>query len=117
MVRLVAFIKNALEDMKAQDIQQLDVAKFCDFAEVMFVCTGTSKRHVQSIAEKLVEEVKRAGFVKQGVEGLGTGEWVLVDLGEVIVHVMQPSAREYYDIEKLWFSPPKSRQENPEQNA
>jgi len=110
---LKALILECLDDMKAQKVEQLEVAELCNFAETMFVCTGTSRRHVQSIAEHLVEQVKHRGFFKQGVDGLELGEWVLVDLGEVLVHVMQQEAREYYDIEKLWFTIPSTRLQPP----
>lgn len=92
----------ALEDLKGQDIKLLDVRKLTTVTDTMVICTGTSSRHVSSLAQNVVEESKRAGFRPMGIEGKETGEWVLVDLGDVVVHVMQSQARAHYQLEKLW---------------
>ena len=92
----------ALEDMKAINVKVLDVRKLTDVADTMIVATGTSDRHVKSIAGRLVERCRQAGHRPYGIEGEREGEWVLVDLQDLIVHVMLPRIREFYGLEKLW---------------
>jgi ribosome-associated protein len=96
----------ALDDMKAVNIKVLDVRGLTDIADTMIIASGTSDRHVRSIAERVVERTKGAGFRPYGVEGARDGEWVLVDLHEVIVHVMLPRVREFYGLERLWEQAP-----------
>ena len=97
----------ALEDLKAVDLKVLDVRKLTTITDTMVVCTGTSNRHVKSIASNLVAVAKHAGHQPAGVEGMEMGEWVLVNLGEVIVHIMQLQTRAFFQLEKLWeLSPP-----------
>ncbi len=104
--KLKEIVINALEDMKAEDINVLDVRERTSIAEFMIVASGTSSRHVKSIADNVVDDVKKGGARPLGIEG-GTGsDWVLVDLGDIIVHVMQPAAREFYDIERFWRDTP-----------
>ena len=93
---------NALEDLKGQDIKVLDVQKLTTVTDTMIICTGTSNRHVKSLAQNVAEDAKKAGFRPMGIEGQEAGEWVLVDLGGVVVHVMQAQARAFYQLEKLW---------------
>lgn len=95
-----------LEDMKAQNVKVIDVRKLTDITDTMIVASGTSDRHVRSIAGRLVEKMKDAGHQPFGVEGERDGEWVLVDLQDVIVHVMLPRIREFYGLEKLWEARP-----------
>ena len=102
---------NALEDMKAKDIVCLDVKPLTSMADYMIVCSGTSNRHVKSIANQLVEDSKKAGHQPAGVEGESGSEWVLVDLIDVIVHVMLPDTRKFYDLEKLWSMSPNASDE------
>ena len=97
--RLVAGI---LDDMKAIDVVSLDVRHLTSITDVMFVASGRSDRHVRAIAEAVLERCKEAGYKALGVEGLDAGEWVLIDLADVIVHVMIPAKRAFYEIEKLW---------------
>ena len=97
-----ALVRTALEDLKAVDIVELDVKGKTSVADVIFVASGNSRRHVKSIANNVVMEAKRAGNQPLGVEGETDADWVLVDLGDVIVHVMQAQAREFYDLEGLW---------------
>lgn len=92
----------ALEDLKAEDILVLDVKDKTTISDWIIVATGSSSRHVRSIANNVAIEAKKANAPHLGSEGEEDGEWVLVDLGDVIVHVMQRQAREYYDLESLW---------------
>lgn len=92
----------ALEDLKAQDIQVLDVRGMTSITDLMIVASGTSDRHIKALADNVVESVKKHGAMPIGVEGETSREWVLVDLGDVILHVMHPQTRAFYNLEKLW---------------
>ncbi|WP_409423470.1 ribosome silencing factor [Pseudoalteromonas sp. RW-H-Ap-1] len=100
--QLLAFALDKIDDMKARDVIQLDVTGTSDVTDYMIVCSGTSRRHVLSIADHLAKEARHADAEPLGYEGQSDGEWALVDLGDVVVHVMQDQARSYYDLEKLW---------------
>jgi nicotinate-nucleotide adenylyltransferase len=101
------FARNVLEDMKGQDIVCMDIKKLSTIADYMLVVTGTSTRHVKSMADELVKRSKADGIAVRGQEGEQQAEWVLIDLGDVVVHVMQASVRKLYDLETLWnLSPP-----------
>jgi ribosome silencing factor RsfS/YbeB/iojap len=99
---LKTVVINALDDMKALEIKVLDVRGLTDIADWMVIASGTSDRHVRSVAQRVVERTKEAGFRPHGVEGQQDGDWVLIDLNEMIVHVMLPRVREFYGLEKLW---------------
>ncbi|MFT5211305.1 MAG: ribosome-associated protein [Flavobacterium sp.] len=102
---------DALDDLKALDVVCMDVGDKTEITDFMIVASGTSNRHVKSIATNIVAEAKEEGLMPIGIEGLEQGEWVLIDLNAVVVHVMQPQVREFYDIESLWnFSVEKKRQ-------
>lgn len=88
--------------MKARDIVKLDVRETSNVTDYLVVCSGNSKRHVLSIADHVAKSARHAGEEPLGQEGQNVGEWVLVDLGDVIVHVMQDETRSLYDLEKLW---------------
>jgi ribosome-associated protein len=93
---------DALEELKAKDIREIDVRGKTSIADLLVVASGTSARHVKSIADEVVKFAKKAGVMPLGVEGEQEAEWVLVDLGDVIVHVMLPRIREFYGLERLW---------------
>ncbi|HED34153.1 MAG TPA: ribosome silencing factor [Gammaproteobacteria bacterium] len=95
-------ILTTLEDMKAENIVELDVKGKTSVTDLLIIASGTSSRHVKSMGSNVAAEAKKTGAKPLGVEGEDDGEWVLVDLGDVVVHVMQPHIREFYDLEKLW---------------
>lgn len=96
----------ALEELKARDIVTLPVGNLTDIADYMIIASGTSNRHVKSLVDNVIETVKGRGESVRGVEGRETHEWVLVDLGDVLVHVMRGETRSFYDLERLWSELP-----------
>ena len=100
--QLQQLVVSSLEDFKATDITVIDVSGKNPLTERMVIASGNSTRHVKSMAENLVVKAKTAGNPPLGVEGAGEGEWVLVDLNDVIVHLMLPQTRAFYNLEKLW---------------
>jgi len=105
---LLKVIAAALDDMKAVNVKVMDVRNVTDIADCMVVASGNSDRHVRSIADRVVERAKLGGFRPFGVEGARESEWVLVDLNDVIVHVMLPRVREFYGLEGLWETLPRT---------
>ncbi|MBS0578373.1 MAG: ribosome silencing factor [Proteobacteria bacterium] len=99
---LQQIVSSALEDMKAVNVRVLDVRGLTDIADTMVIASGTSDRHVRSIADNVTQKAKKAGFRPLGTEGTRDGEWVLVDLTDILVHVMLPRVREFYGLESLW---------------
>jgi len=96
------FIVDKIDDLKGQDIIKIDVQGKSSITDCMIVCTGTSNRHVMSIAEHVVESSRKEGIDALSVKGITATDWIVVDLGEVIVHVMQEESRQLYELEKLW---------------
>ncbi|MGC9458100.1 MAG: ribosome silencing factor [Halothiobacillaceae bacterium] len=101
-------VVSALEELKAVDIRVMDVRGRCSFADTIVVASGTSDRHLKALADNVVGEAKKGGVRPLGVEGMDVAntEWVLVDLVDVVVHVMLPQARDFYQLEKFWSAPP-----------
>lgn len=99
---LSGIVLKALEDLKAFDIVILDVTKLTSITDQMIIASGGSSRQVKAIADKTIEAVKEHNITPLGTEGIQQGDWALIDLGDVIVHVMRPVIREYYQLEKLW---------------
>tara|TARA_R110001592_G_scaffold6045_5_gene32801 strand:- start:1052 stop:1396 length:345 start_codon:yes stop_codon:yes gene_type:complete len=103
--QLKKLVTDSLEEVKGRDIVALDVRGISGITDFMVVCSGTSNRHVKSLANNVWVEVKKRGIVPLGIEGENAGDWVLVDFGDVVVHVMLPEARLFYDLERLWQVP------------
>ena len=101
----LAVVESALDDMKAKNITVMNVESLTDVMERIVIANGTSKRHVRAMADSVGAEVKQAGFMPLGREGGNDSDWTLIDLGAVVVHMMTPQAREFYDLEGLWSSP------------
>jgi ribosome-associated protein len=104
-----ALVEDALDDLKAKDVTVLDVREHTDVMDTLIIATGTSNRHVKSLASNVVEDAKKSGNQPLGVEGLAEGEWALVDFGDLVLHVMLQSTRDFYELEKLWSMEPSSR--------
>jgi len=99
---LVTLVEQAADDGKAVDMLTLEVSRLTSITDFMVIASGTSDRHVRSIADNVIEQAKAAGVQVLGVEGQEFGEWVLVDLADVVVHIMQPRVRDFYKLENLW---------------
>ncbi|MEX2487965.1 MAG: ribosome silencing factor [Pseudomonadales bacterium] len=102
-------VLNALEDLKGQDITCIDVSDQTEITDFMIIATGTSSRHVKSLVERVAEASSGRESKPLGIEGAEQGEWVLIDLADVVVHVMLPDVREFYDLERLWTLGPRAR--------
>ncbi len=95
----------SLDDDKAQDVVVIDLTGKTDFADYMVIATGTSGRHVATLAEHIRDKMKSAGYGRVPVEGLEQGDWVLLDGGDVVVHLFKAEVRKFYDLEKIWGGP------------
>jgi len=104
--RLQRLVVDALEDVKAQDIKVFNTTKLTELFDRVIVASGTSNRQTRALASSVVEKVKAAGGEVLSVEGTEVGEWVLVDLGYIVVHIMQPAVRDYYALEEIWGGKP-----------
>lgn len=104
--QLVDTALTALADLKAKDVVTLDVRALTSLADIMIIASGTSTRHVKSLSDNVVEKAKAAGFRPLGQEGERDAEWILIDLAGVIVHIMLPATRAFYDLERLWTAAP-----------
>jgi len=104
--RLQRLVVDALEDVKAQDIRVFNTTRLTELFDRVIVASGTSNRQTRALASSVVEKVKAAGGSVISVEGTEAGEWVLVDLGDAVVHIMQPAARAYYALEEIWGGKP-----------
>lgn len=105
LTQLKKLVLDSLENSKARDVVALDVRHLTDITDYMIICSGTSNRHTRTIADHLAVKSKSRGVRPLSVEGEETGEWVLVDLADIIVHIMLPETREFYSLEKLWSVP------------
>lgn len=112
LLKLQKLVVDALEDVKGKDIEVISTSKLTSMFDSIVIACGDSNRQVKALARRVQEKVREAGGEVLSVEGEGTGEWVLVDLGDIVVHVMQPAVRSYYNLEELWKiapeRPPKS---------
>jgi len=99
---LADLVVEALDDLKGLDIQRIDVRDRTSVTDIMVLASGTSERHIGSLADRVVERAREGGNKPLGVEGEGGSDWVLIDLGDVVVHIMLPEKREFYNLEKLW---------------
>ncbi|ACA18569.1 iojap-like protein [Methylobacterium sp. 4-46] len=99
---LLAIARRCLEDMKAEDTVEIDLAGKTSIADAMIITSGRSHRHVGSIAEKLVQELKASGHGNARIEGLPACDWVLIDAGDLLVHIFRPEVRHFYNLEKMW---------------
>lgn len=100
--QLIELVQEQLENIKARDIVVINVSARASFTDYMVICSGNSSRHVRSIADNINTEMKQQNIEPLGIEGNDVGEWALIDLGDVIVHVMTDDVRDLYQLEKLW---------------
>ena len=114
---LKKLVIDALEDVKGIDIRALDVRDKTSITDIMIIASGNSNRQVKALADSVIERCKQAGLRIYGSEGIEIGEWALVDLGDVVVHIMQPSIRDFYNLEKLWGDVSPAAQQKQDKNA
>ena len=105
-------VMDALEEIKGMEIVCLDIREMTDISDFMIVSSGATNRQVKALVDNVVIEAKKAGFIPLGIEGQAEGDWVLIDLTDVIVHVMLPKVRDFYDLERLWSMTPGESEES-----
>ncbi|KAB2916684.1 MAG: ribosome silencing factor [Dechloromonas sp.] len=115
--KLQKVVVNALEDIKGKDIEVINTTKLTSMFDRLVIATGDSNRQVKALAQSVQDKVREAGGEVLSTEGEEAGEWVLVDLGDIVVHVMQPTVRQYYNLEELWQATPAQRRKAAEQAA
>ncbi|MGE5472297.1 MAG: ribosome silencing factor [Bacteroidota bacterium] len=115
--KLQKIVVSALEDIKGKDIEVINTTKLTSMFDRLVIATGDSNRQVKSLARNVQDKVREAGVEVLSTEGEDSGEWVLVDLGDIVVHVMQPTVRQYYNLEELWQATPSQRKKAVEQGA
>ena len=115
--KLQKIVVNALEDIKGKDIEVINTTKLTSLFDRLVIATGDSNRQVKALARNVQDKVREAGGEIVSIEGEDVGEWVLVDIGDIVVHVMQPSVRLYYNLEELWQVTPTQRRRQAEQAA
>ncbi len=103
--KLCNTIVGALDDNKAEEITCLSLIGKCSFADAMVVASGRSGRHVAALADHVEDALKKAGYYPPGIEGKDSGDWVLMDAGDVVVHIFRPEVRQFYNLEKMWSAP------------
>jgi len=115
--KLQKIVVNALEDIKGKDIEVINTTKLTSMFDRVVIATGDSNRQVKALARNVLEKVREAGGEVISTEGEDSGEWVLVDIGDIVVHVMQPNVRTFYNLEELWQATPAQRRKATEQAA
>lgn len=115
--KLQKIVVSALEDIKGKDIEVINTAKLTSMFDRLVIASGDSNRQVKALARNVHEKVREAGGEVLSIEGEESGEWVLVDLGDIVVHVMQPQVRQYYNLEELWQATPSQRKKATEKAA
>ena len=115
--KLQKIVVSALEDIKGKEIEVINTTKLTSMFDRLVIATGDSNRQVKALARNVQDKVREAGGEIISTEGEDTGEWVLVDLGDLVVHVMQPTVRQYYNLEELWLATPAQRRKLTEQAA
>ena len=109
-----SLIINGLEDAKAEQIQPINISEKSSIGDYMIIASGRSHRHVGAIAQQLLRDLKEAGIKSPRVEGQQKGDWVLIDIGDIIVHLFRPEVREFYNLEKMWMLPMATTTDGPE---
>lgn len=109
ITQLEQLVVSALEDIKGKDIQVIDTTRLSALFERVVIASGDSNRQTRALARNVADKAREAGVTVVGLEGEDTGEWVLLDLGSIVVHVMQPAVRSYYNLEELWSATPRTR--------
>ena len=108
---LKKIIIGALEDIKAVDVVAIAVSSLTDVMDTMIIASGNSHRQVKALANNVLSEAKNAGFSPIGIEGENSGEWILIDFGDIVTNIMLPSSRKFYDLDRLWLLRPENKKE------